>query len=229
MSTREESETMNKFDLGGVSGHQFYEQVFEQQLDRAWNEAPGKEIILNALGRHRIHFPPSGTLIDIGCGTGFLLRRIQKEVLPDYRFVGVDFSLTAIAEGKKLFPEISLFAENGAATSLPGASFDIVVSYGSYEHFPDPALAIAEMRRLLKPAGHFFTMMPALEGYWENTRADEGWYPDKTGQPQWNFSRVHWESFFRNNGLSLWDSALISRYGARNPDVFFFGTPLNDL
>jgi len=215
---------MQELDLGGVSGQEYYELVFRQHLDHGWNEAPGKEVVLNAVARNHLRFPTAGALGDIGCGTGLLLSRIQQEVLPEYRLIGVDFSKTAIDEGRKLYPRISLLDEDGAATSLAPSCLDIVVSYGSYEHFPDPAAGIKEMARLLKQTGHFFTMMPTLEAYWDNERTDEGWYPDKTGQLQWNLPRSHWESHFRANGLQLWSGEIVSRYGARKPDVFFFGT-----
>ena len=42
---------------------------------------------------------------------------------------------------------------DAAAMSFPDASFDLVYSYSVFEHLPDPAAVLAEMRRVLRPGG----------------------------------------------------------------------------
>lgn len=97
-----------------------------------------------------------------------------------------------------------------------------MVSYGAIEHFPDPPKALVELARILKPGGMFLVMLPSL-GIYRTDRADEGWYPDLTGQPQWNFMRPTWARHFAQAGLSLWEIEAAGRFGAMKPGVFFLG------
>ncbi len=210
--------------IDGEERYAYYERVFQQHMAQGWDTAPGKEVILNAIARIRNRLPAIGTCVDIGCGTGLLLQRIHDEIFPDWSFCGVDFSHTAIDQAKLAHPRMKFLAEDGSETSLPTACADVVVSYGSYEHFPSPNAGILELARLLKPSGVFFALIPTIEGYWGEAGKEVGWYADKSGQPQWNFPRSQWEAMFKEAGLLLWPHSVVEGFGARNPDVFFMGS-----
>ncbi|MBI2953571.1 MAG: methyltransferase domain-containing protein [Chloroflexi bacterium] len=211
--------------MNSVGGRkEYYERIFERHLDEGWDAAPGKEVLLRALATELSagRLGSSERLIDLGCGTGFLLSRIRSEVCDSFELFGVDFADTAIAKGKELHPSLQLFCEDASATHFDSEYFSILISYGSMEHFPDPAQAAHEVARLLQPQGLFLMMIPTL-GVYRVDRDDEGWYEDLTGQPQWNLKRETWEAHFRRNGLRLWDSARAKESGALKPGVFYFG------
>lgn len=203
---------------------QYYDRIFEMHLDEEWNRAPGKDVLINALKHEyaKRRLGGSERLIDLGCGTGFLLNRIHSEVCDSWELVGVDFSSAAIERGKDLYPHLHLFCEDATATHFPDQFFSVLVSYGSIEHFPDPADALKEATRLLQPKGLFLLMLPTL-GVYRTDKHDEGWYEDLTGQPQWNLRRDTWESYFTQYGLGLWDIDLAQRFGALKPGVFYLG------
>jgi SAM-dependent methyltransferase len=47
------------------------------------------------------------------------------------------------------------------------ASFDLVCSYNSFEHFPDPTVALSEMVRVVRPGGWIYTeFAPLYTGPW---------------------------------------------------------------
>ena len=202
----------------------YYEQIYAVNANAEWDAAPGKEVILNALARLKCagRLGDALALVDIGSGTGYLLGRIQTEIAPGCTVHGVDFAPTAVARGRELHPGIAFHCEDGAATHFADASFEVVVSYGSIEHFPDPPRALVELARILKPGGIFLVMLPSL-GIYRTDRADEGWYPDLTGQPQWNFTRASWDRHFAQAGLGLWETQAAGRFGAMKPGVFFLG------
>lgn len=69
---------------------------------------------------------PSPSVIELGCCNGFRLNRVKRECLPHAHFVGIDASSEAIADGKKLFPELEL--HQGILSNPPvGGSFDLVI------------------------------------------------------------------------------------------------------
>ncbi len=202
----------------------FYQDIFEQHHDAAWDRAPGKDVLIRALGGFRgcRREATTPTLIDVGCGTGFLLDRISREVDTRFELHGIDFAPLAIARGKKRYPDLQLRCGDGTATGFASARFDALVSYGAMEHFPDPAAAIVEAARILATGGRFLIMLPTLGAY-RSDRSDEGWYDDLTGQPQWNLTRATWESYFESAQLRLWPTSAALDHGARQPDVYFFG------
>lgn len=61
-------------------------------------------------------------------------------------------------------------AVNGSLTELPFEedSFDVVCSFDVVEHIEDDALAISEIKRVLKPNGKFFFTVPAYQFLWSN-------------------------------------------------------------
>jgi SAM-dependent methyltransferase len=100
---------------------------------------------------------PSGSLLDVGCGSGwssYLLSKIG------YQVVGIDLNAKSFE-----CPAVSnLTLVEGSAMELPfdDASFDVVASHQAIEHMPDPEKAIREMIRVLKPGGIICIVGPNL-------------------------------------------------------------------
>ncbi len=102
------------------------------------------------------HLPAGRELavLDLGCGPGALLRAIAGRV---GRGLGIDVSAEMIAAAQAARPSLEKlrFARgDGAHTSLPDASFDLIVSCLSL-HYLDGDGATAEVMRLLVSGGRF--------------------------------------------------------------------------
>jgi ubiquinone/menaquinone biosynthesis C-methylase UbiE len=116
--------------------------------------------ILDAL--HTLSF---ASLLDLGCGTGIILAALAAED-PSCQLYGLDLSEGMLAIGRRrLGNRASLVL--GDAENLPfaNANFDAVCCSESFHHYPNPARAIAEVWRVLKPGGSFLLCdmrMPAL-------------------------------------------------------------------
>jgi phosphoheptose isomerase len=204
-----------------------YDTWYSKDAAPHWEEAPGKSVVLEAI--QRCLDPQAAlSLLDIGCGTGSFLDRIGREVVAPWRLHGVDFSRVAIAEGQQRHPDLTLTQGDATALEAADASFDAVTCYGSWEHFPTPAPAIAEASRVLVPGGRIFAMIPAL-GIHRTDRDDEGWYEDTEvpgtteRQLQWNLTRESWARMFTDAGIHLFEASLAQSCGAHKPGVFFFG------
>lgn len=96
---------------------------------------------------------PSDRVLDVGCGTGALLHRLMASY-PQARLCGIDPvpEMLDVAR-RKLPPEIPL--QPGWAERLPfeDGAFDAIVSCNMLHYVRQPAKALAEMRRVLRPGG----------------------------------------------------------------------------
>ncbi|MGW4245158.1 class I SAM-dependent methyltransferase [Nocardia sp. NPDC004722] len=93
----------------------------------------------------------SRRIADIGCGTGILTSRIQRELRPDAVF-GVDASPGMLAQARNRSTEVKW--RQAAAEHLPFApgDLDAVVSTSAF-HFFDHPVALREFHRVLAPGG----------------------------------------------------------------------------
>jgi SAM-dependent methyltransferase len=86
--------------------------------------------------------PRSRTLLDVGSGGGQSAMRL-KRVYPHLTITGVDLSEDQIARARRRAQRagVDVCFEVADAQALPfaDASFDVVFSFGSAKHWPDPA------------------------------------------------------------------------------------------
>lgn len=106
-----------------------------------------------------------GKLVEFGCGTGF-----YTQVLADKAesVVATDLSpgMLQLAEQRIGASNVVFQVEDCERTSLPDAAFDTAF-VGLVLHFTEPARALAEMHRILKPGGTLLIAnldLPALKG-----------------------------------------------------------------
>jgi SAM-dependent methyltransferase len=92
------------------------------------------------------------SILEIGCGTGAFAGRLQSEH-PTAILVAVDQSARMV----ELTRERGVDARVADAMDLPfeDASFDAVVAMWMLYHVPDLDVALAEVRRVLRPGGLF--------------------------------------------------------------------------
>lgn len=98
-------------------------------------------------------------ILDVGCGTGVLTLGIAARANVSASVVGFDLSqpmLTrAAASAERAGISSKVRFQQGDAENLPfgAAEFDRVVSLYALRHFPNPARALQEMLRVVKPGG----------------------------------------------------------------------------
>lgn len=93
-------------------------------------------------------------ILDVGCGTGDYVELADKH---DGQFFGIDYAPEMIRQAKERFAghnQRHLFAvASGEHVPYADNTFDLAVGMGYIEYFPDPAVPIRELRRVLKPGG----------------------------------------------------------------------------
>ncbi len=109
-------------------------------------------------------------LLDIGCGTGYLIELLKKQKEAEY--YGLDLSPEMIKVAKSKFDE-SVTLTIGSADDLPYFSqeFDVVCCVQSFHHYPYPKKAMQEAYRVLKPGGLYILSDTGCSGiakYFDN-------------------------------------------------------------
>jgi SAM-dependent methyltransferase len=95
------------------------------------------------------------TVIDIGCGPGFLCESMAEIVGSAGRVVGIDISadLVALATRRNSRPWLSYRIGDATLIDEPDARFDVAACTQVAEYVPDVDKAISEVFRVLKPDG----------------------------------------------------------------------------
>lgn len=103
----------------------------------------------------RLALRPRELLLDVAAGTGHAARALAPGVRAA---VALDMTAAMLAEGKRAADAAGLanvIFQHGDAAALPflDESFDVVLTRHALHHMPDPARAVAEMARCLRPGG----------------------------------------------------------------------------
>jgi ubiquinone/menaquinone biosynthesis C-methylase UbiE len=100
----------------------------------------------------RARLGPGMDVLDVACGTGFAARRAREVVGDTGRVVGVDINPQMVTMAQRV-TGLEMHEAPADETGLPTAAFDVAVCQQSLQFFPDPAAALREMGRVLRPGG----------------------------------------------------------------------------
>lgn len=104
---------------------------------------------------------PGGHVLDIGCGTGFLLERLAER---GFSGIGIDLSPESVEHARRRLAQIGasdrLTAVVGSAYEPPAGPFDLIALTDVLEHLEDPRACIAALRAVLAPGGLLVVSTP---------------------------------------------------------------------
>lgn len=126
-----------------------YDAIIEQiGLDESFYE--------RCLAMHR-HY--SGSILDIGCGRGLLLKKLHERA-PDLALTGIDISEKLCEISKKNVPTATIIRGDAEALPFPDESFDFIFMTEVLEHMLDYDKAVSELCRVLKLGGSCVITVP---------------------------------------------------------------------
>jgi ubiquinone/menaquinone biosynthesis C-methylase UbiE len=105
-----------------------------------------------ALAAGIVHQPEC--VLDVGCGTGRLLRRAYR-YWPEAQLIGVDPADGMVERAKLLTPDATFYTSMAESLPLQDNSVDLALSTTSFHHWQDQAAGIREIARVLRPGGYF--------------------------------------------------------------------------
>jgi ubiquinone/menaquinone biosynthesis C-methylase UbiE len=96
-------------------------------------------------------------VLDLGCGTGRLLRRLAAQ-FPTLQGTGLDLSPEMLhqAQNRNDCPRLTFVQGNAESLPFAEAQFEAAFSTFSFLHYPHPEQVLSEVSRVLKPSGRFY-------------------------------------------------------------------------
>lgn len=106
--------------------------------------------------------PDARAILDIGCGDGFLMRKLKQMSGRPLELVGIDLSQAAIDLAASLLPEAMFVCGDARTADLGALRFDAAVAHLSLMIASQPELILAQARRELKDDGVMLMVMEDL-------------------------------------------------------------------
>jgi len=168
--------------------------------------------------------PKGGRLLDFGCGTGHLLRRLSDH----FEAYGYDSSPEARTVCRLTASDAVVLEE---WESLPAAHLDVVVALHTLEHLTQPRPTMQALAQRLVPGGLFLFVVPNPGGVGHRLKGKR-WFAYRDPTHCSVLSRGEWLTLARRVGLNvrwvrgdgLWDPPYV-RLLPVGVQRFLFGAP----
>lgn len=112
----------------------------------------------------RKYFQNFKSLLEVGCGTGFLLQSISKE-FPNSTIVGSEIYTEGLSYAAKRLPNVELIQID--ARKIPfKEEFDVVLAFDVIEHILEDELVLRNFHQAIKPGGGCLITVPQHKWLW---------------------------------------------------------------
>lgn len=137
---------------------------YKQQVFDGW--APTYDWVLPSVFYQAVHqrlleyvtLPETAHVLDLGCGTGRLLRRLAGQ-FPGLSGVGLDLSEQMLIQARRnpsFRDRLRFVAGRSDAIPAEPETFEAVFCTISFLHYPEPQTVMVDIARVLKPGGRFY-------------------------------------------------------------------------
>ncbi|MBN2377106.1 MAG: class I SAM-dependent methyltransferase [Sedimentisphaerales bacterium] len=192
----------------------WYNKKHQEQKNDAWRPASAYRIFLDHL-----KVQPHKKLLDVGCGTGFLLKEADRRNLETF---GVDISEEGVKIARQNSPNSTIAVSTAESLDLPDNHFDYITCIGVMEHFLDIKKGLAEMIRVAKKDATFCIVVPNSNWLIYKKQNQQG--TDQFDINETLMTYEQWEAFFTDAGLTIqavhpdkWGKKLIANFARRKP------------
>ena len=145
------------FDAAGI------QRLLAAEDRHFWFRARNETVAALALQPIR-GLPDGFRILEVGCGSGNVLRVLQKLAAGRGQLEGLELSPQAaeVARARTGLP-----VTNGYVSDLdPQAKYDLIAAFDVLEHIADEAQVLMQMRERLIPGGRLILTVPAHQTLW---------------------------------------------------------------
>src|SRR5580693_3569938 len=143
-------------------------------IQAVWASSIGSMLFYNtqAIGRRLLaawqlpiewlNIPQGGIALDVGSGPGSITAALARAAGPDGLALGVDISVPMLVRAvrNEAGPQVGFLRADAQRLPLRDNTIDAVTSMAVFQLIPDPAAALGEIARVLRPGGRLVMMVP---------------------------------------------------------------------
>lgn len=107
-----------------------------------------------------IRLKPEDNILDAGCGTGTVLKRLNA--MCRINGFGIDIEDKMIEQARSKLPQMKIQKCDCSSTPFENEFFDSIVACMTFHHFHDQTAFAKEMARVLKKGGKIYIVDPNL-------------------------------------------------------------------
>ncbi|MCS7070211.1 MAG: class I SAM-dependent methyltransferase [Anaerolinea sp.] len=146
----------------------FFPHLAALEAGHFWFQARNR-IIEHLLRRH---FSQARSLLEIGCGTGFVLQHIDR-CIPGIALTASDLLIDGLHFARRRVPGATFLQMDACDIPFIG-EFDVIGAFDVIEHIDADTVALAQMRAALRPGGGLLLSVPQHPRLW--SAVDEASY-----------------------------------------------------
>lgn len=145
---------------GGGFKAEYFENLASIEAGNFWFQSRN-ELIVWAL---RKYFPALRSLLEVGCGTGYVLSAIAH-AFPAAKLVGSEIFTAGLGFAATRAPGAS-FVQMDARRIPYSAEFDVVAAFDVVEHIQEDVTVLESLHRAVKPGGGIVLTVPQHAWLW---------------------------------------------------------------
>lgn len=145
---------------GGGFESKFFKQLAPVEASNFWFRARN-EIILWALKSYCPHFK---SLLEIGCGTGFVLSAIA-ETYPQTSLCGSEIFVEGLSFAAARVPSAKMMQMDARIIPFHD-EFDVIGAFDVLEHIEEDTVVLSQIYSALKPQGYLLLTVPQHPWLW---------------------------------------------------------------
>lgn len=137
-----------------------FERLFKRESSNWWF-IQRNNLIMWAI---EAYIPSFRTLLEIGCGTGFVLTAIHAKY-PAAKLVGTDYYDEGLIFAQQRMPDCT-FMQLDAQIMQTEPKYDVISAFDVLEHIPNDELVLQNVARALTPGGFMLVTVPQHPWLW---------------------------------------------------------------
>jgi ubiquinone/menaquinone biosynthesis C-methylase UbiE len=126
-----------------------------QRYDEGWRGRLHHQIADRTADLALTCVPAPNQILDVGCGTGYLLGQLAARAPQAGALAGIDAApaMIEVASSAATDGRVRLVVGTAEQLPWPDRAFDLVVSTTSFDHWADQRAGLAQCARVLAPGG----------------------------------------------------------------------------
>lgn len=140
-----------------------YFDLYRFEEDDWWHKGRRELLLQIVSAKYRSKSYKPLTILDLGCGAGLNLKKMEKYGFP----VGLDYYKDALILSKSRGAS-NLVRASGDNIPFKEGVFDIVCALDVLEHIEDDVAVMMDLHRVIKTTGLFILTVPAFRALWSS-------------------------------------------------------------